>query len=173
MQILSKKMNHRRLAVVALFLAAVTTCIYPINAAILRIQESGPTLTITPASVLIKVGESANVSLTLSNSPPSFNKVCFGVEDFPTSGFVTTINPACVNIESSDLAVLTVEATPAAAPQNFTAYVVATAGNWTARVPINVTVEPAMPAWIPWSIILVFVLILLIPVIIKKKTKQR
>ena len=163
-------MKHRRLAVIALFLVAASTCIYPINAAIL--QQSGPTLTVTPLSVVIKVGDSANVSLALSNSPSGFNQVCFGVEDFPSSGFVTTFDPPCVSAESSNLAVLTVEATPAAAPQSFTAYVVATGGNWTGRVPINVTVEPAMPAWIPWSIILVFVLILLIPVIIKRKPKQ-
>lgn len=163
--------NPCRLAVIALFLVAASTCIYPINAAILRIQQSGPTLTITPPSVVIKVGDSANVSLALSNSPSGFNKVCFGVEDFPSSGFVTTFDPPCMSAESSNLAVLTVEATPAAAPQSFTAYVVATGGNWTGRVPINVTVEPAMPAWIPWSIILVFVLILLIPMIIKRKPK--
>jgi len=163
-------MKHRRLAVIAIFLVAASTCIYPINAAIL--QQSGPTLTVTPLSVVIKVGDSANVSLALSNSPSGFNQVCFGVEDFPSSGFVTTFDPPCVSAESSNLAVLTVEATPAAAPQSFTAYVVATGGNWTGRVPINVTVEPAMPAWIPWSIILVFVLILLIPVIIKRKPKQ-
>jgi hypothetical protein len=66
-----------------------------------------------------------------------------------------------------------VEATPAAAPQNFTAYVVAMRGNWTERVPFNVTVEPAMPAWIPWSIILIFILILLIPVIVKRKPRHR
>ena len=163
-------MKHRRLAVIALFLVAASTCIYPINAAIL--QQSGPTLTVTPLSVVIKVGDSANVSLALSNSPSGFNQVCFGVEDFPSSGFVTTFDPPCVSAESSNLAVLTVKATPAAAPQSFTAYVVATGGNWTGRVPIDVTVEPAMPAWIPWSIILVFVLILLIPVIIKRKPKQ-
>jgi hypothetical protein len=112
------------------------------------------------------------MSLLLSNSPLRF-KICFRTEDFPTSGFVITFDPPCVNADYSTLAVLTVEATPAAAPQSFTAYVVATGGNWTERVPINVTVEPAMPAWIPWSIILVFLLILLIPVMIKRKPKQR
>ena len=161
----------RRLAVIALFLAAASTYIYPINATMLKIQQSGPTLSVTPPSVVIKVGDSANVSLALSNFPSDVNKVCFVVEDFPTSGFVTTFDPPCLSAKSSNLAVLTVEATPAAAPQSFTAYVVATGGNWTGRAPINVTVEPAMPAWIPWSIILVFVLILLIPVIIKRKPK--
>ena len=164
--------NHRHLAIIALFLAAASTCIYPINATTIRIQQSEPTLTVTPASITIKVGDSANVNLTLSNSLLSL-KVCFEVENFPTSGFVTTFDPPCVSADSSNLAVLTVEATPAAAPQSFTAYVVATGGNWTETAPISVTVEPAMPAWIPWSIILVFVLILLIPVIIKRGSKPR
>lgn len=164
--------NHRHLAVIALFLAAASTCIYPTNATTIRIQQSEPTLTVTPPSITIKVGDSANVNLTLSNSLLSL-KVCFEVENFPTSGFVTTFDPPCVSADSSNLAVLTVEATPAAAPQSFTAYVVATGGNWTETAPISVTVEPAMPAWIPWSIILVFVLILLIPVIIKRGSKPR
>ena len=165
-------MNHRRLAVIALFLVAASTCIYSTNATTLGIQQSEPTLTVTPPSIAIKVGDSANVNLTLSNSLLSF-KVCFEAEDFPTSGFVTIFDPPCVTSDSSNHAVLTVEATPAAAPQSFTAYVVATGGNWTERAPINVTVEPAMPAWIPWSIILVFVLILLIPVMIKRRPTQR
>ncbi len=165
--------NHCRLAVIALFLVAASTCIYSINATTIGTQQSEPTLTVTPPSVAIKVGDSANVSLALSNSLLSFNKVCFEVEDFPTSGFVTTFDPPCVTSDSSNHAVLIVEATPAAAPQSFTAYVVATGGNWTERAPINITVEPAMPAWIPWSIILVFVLVLLIPVIIKRRPRQR
>jgi len=163
-------MNHSRLAVIALLLATVNTCIFPITANSVRIHQSGPTLTVTPSSVVIKVGDSANVSLALAPSPSG--RVCFDVEDFPTSGFITTFYPPCVSTESS-LAVLTVEATPAAAPQNFTAFVVATGGNWTARATINVTVEPAMPAWIPWSIILVFILILLIPVIVKRRPKHQ
>lgn len=165
-------MNYSRLAVIALLFVATNTCIFP-TASSVRTQQSGPTLTVTPSSVVIKVGDSANVSLTLTALPSGFGRVCFGVEDFPTSGFVTAFDPPCVSTESSNLALLTVEATPAAAPQNFTAYVVATHGNWTERVPINVTVEPAMPAWIPWSIILIFVLILLIPVIVKRKPKRR
>jgi len=162
--------NNSRI-VIAIFLAAASICVFPVNALVLRIHQSGPILSVTPDSVVIKVGDSANVSLVLSNSPSDF-KVCFGVEDFPNSGFVTTFSPPCVRTESPNFAVLTVEATPAAAPQNFTAYVVATSGNWTSRAPINVTVEPAMPAWIPWSIILVFIIILLIPVIIKRKGKR-
>jgi hypothetical protein len=166
-------LNHARLGVIALILVAVITSTPSTTGAnVSRTQQSGPILTINPSSVVIKVGGSANVSLTLNNSSSGFGIVCFGVEDFPSSGFVTTFVPPCVNTQSSNPAILTVEATPAAAPQSFTAYVVATSGNWTSRVPIDITVEPAMSAWIPWSIILVFILILLIPVIIKRKSKQ-
>ncbi|MGA3404368.1 MAG: hypothetical protein ABSD49_01400 [Candidatus Bathyarchaeia archaeon] len=166
-------LNHPRVVVIALILVAVSTFNYLTTAAnAVRIQQSGPIIAVNPSSVVIKVGDSTSVNLTLTNSPASLGKVCFGVEDFPTSGFVTTIVPPCATVQSSiPVAVLTVEATPAAAPQSFTAYVVATSGNWTGRVPISITVEPAMPAWIPWSIILVFVLILLIPLMIKKKRR--
>jgi len=165
-------MNRSNLILITLLLTAANACIFPVTANGERIQQAGPILTITPSSVVIKVGDSANVSLRLSSWPSTFGNVCFGVEDFPTSGFITAFTPSCVNSESS-LALLMVEATPAAAPQSFTAYVVASAGNWSQRVPINVTVEPAMPAWIPWSIILVFVLVLLIPLIVKRKTKSQ
>jgi len=166
-------MNRSNLIMITLLLTAANTCIVPVTANSERIQQAGPTLTITPSSVVIKVGDSANVSLQLSNWPSTLGNVCFGAEDFPTSGFVTVFTPSCVNSEFSSLALLTVEATPAAAPQSFTAYVVASAGNWSQRVPINVTVEPAMPAWIPWSIILVFILVLLIPLIVKRKPKNQ
>jgi len=158
---------HFRLVFIALFLIA-TTGVYSTSATTSSSQQSEPALIVTPTSITIKVGDSGNVSLKILNSP-STHQICFAVEDFPTSGFITTFDPQCVRPDSSNVAVLTVEATPAAAPQSFSAYVVATGGNWTDREPINVTVEPAMPAWIPWSIILVFVLILLIPVLIKRR----
>lgn len=133
-----------------------------------------PVLTANPSSVVIKVGDSAKINLTLT-APVSPLKICLGVNGFPTSGFVTSIVPVCTSLQSGPtISVLTVEATPAAAPQSFTAFVVASSGNWTTRVPINITVEPAMPAWIPWSIILVFMIILILPLTIKtKKTKRK
>jgi hypothetical protein len=139
-----------------------------------RLWQSEPNLTVNPSHIVIKVGNSARLNLTLTNLRVKSEKVCFGVEGFPTSGFVTSAVPACAISQSSDRAasILTVEATPAAAPQSFTAFVVASSGNWTAKAPISVTVEPAMPAWIPWSIILIFILILIVPFAIKtKKTK--
>jgi hypothetical protein len=132
-------------------------------------------LIVNPASVVIKVGDSVKINLTLTNFALNPSKICFSVDGFPTSGFVTSIVPACMSSQSGEtVSILRVEATPAAAPQRFTAFVVATDENWTARVPIVITVEPAMPAWIPWSIILIFILILIIPLVIKtKKTPHR
>ena len=162
-------MNRSELAAIALLVTA--TSIFPVTVNSAKIRQSGPLLTVTPSSIVIKVGDSANVSVQLATSSSGFSNICFSVEDFPTSGFVTVFNPPCVSAQTIHPVLLTVEATPAAAPQSFTAYVVATAGNWTDKVPINVTVQPAMAAWIPWSIILVFVLILLIPMIVKNKRK--
>jgi len=101
-------------------------------------------------------------------------KVCFGVEGFPSSGFIESFDPACVNPkpDSETVTRMSVEATPAAAPQNFTASVVAIGPNWTVRSPINITVEPAMSAWIPWSIIFVFVLILIIPLLVRTRKTE-
>ena len=105
----------------------------------------------------------------MTRLPVSFGKVCFAVKGFPTSGFVASIVPTCANLQESGstISVLAVEATPAASPQSFAAFVVASSGKWTERVPFSITfsitVEPATPAWIPWSIILMFVLILLMP----------
>jgi len=167
-------LNHTRIWILTLFLIVVSAFNVPITvASMVRIQQSEPVLVINPSSLVIKVGESGNVSLTVTNAPSGFGYVCFGVEDFPTTGFVTTFVPSCVDVQSSSqLAVLTIEATPAAAPQSFTAYVTATHGDWTGKVAISITVQPAMPAWIPWSIILVFVLILIVPLIISKKRRR-
>ena len=140
-----------------------------------ELLQSRPVLSVRPSSVVIKVGDSARINLTLINSPVDSLKICFSVEGFPTSGFVTSTDPTCAGSQSSSpiVSVLRVEATPAAAPQSFTAFVIANGGDWTVKAPISITVEPAMPAWIPWSIILVFILILIIPLTIKtKKTKH-
>jgi hypothetical protein len=137
-------------------------------------SQSGPILTVDPSSVVIKVGDSAIVSVSLSDLPVSFGTVCFRLEGFPTSGFITSIVPTCVNPQQSGPAssVFTVEATPAAAPQSFTAFVVANSSNWSKSVEISITVEPAISTWIPWSIILAFVVILTIPLAFEiKKTR--
>jgi hypothetical protein len=55
---------------------------------------------------------------------------------------------------------LIVEATPAAAPQNFTAAILAISGNENASAPLTITVVPAISPWIPWLGILLFFLVI-------------
>lgn len=130
-------------------------------------------VTITPSSVIVKVGEKADVNVTLTN-PGDVGLVCFSLEGFPDSGFRTSFYPECAIPQATEIAtVLTVEATPAAAPQSFTAFVIAKIGSQTAQTPLNVTVEPAMPAWIPWLGILLFFVILGIAVTWRPKLQFR
>jgi hypothetical protein len=132
--------------------------------------QAQPTLTVSPSALVIKVGGNATAKVALSGFPLPYGVICFVVEGFPSSGFVTTFSPGCSNAETlgSINSNLTVEATPAAAPQNFTAFVVAERGNWTETTPVSIMVESGLPAWIPWSIILIFVLVILSPVLVKK-----
>lgn len=154
-------------------LLAAVSCAIPNTAYSTSILQSEPILTVEPSSVTIKVGDTASVNVTLTNPQINAGEVCFSVDGFPTSGFIESFNPTCFNSKPlvETLTLMSVGATPAAAPQSFTAFVVATGLNWTVRSPINITVEPAMPAWIPWSIILVFMLVLIIPLFIKAKKK--
>jgi hypothetical protein len=68
---------------------------------------------------------------------------------------------------------LMVEATPAAAPQNFTALILASLGNETASTPLTVTVVPAIPAWIPWLGIVVFFLVIGAALFIKPRKSEK
>ena len=117
------------------------------------------TVALSPSSVVVKVGETAKVNVTISDLSGE-GQVCFKVEGFPETGFRTTFNPECIVAQSGVLAVLSVEATPAAAPQTFTALVIATYAGQTAQAPVGITVEPAMPAWIPWLGLGLFLLFL-------------
>ena len=118
-------------------------------------------ITVTPSSVVVKVGEEVNVNVTITNPEKTAGQVCFSLVGFPESGFRTSFNPECAISQQAGIAtVLTVEATPAAAPQSFTAFVMAKIGSQIAQTPLNVTVEPAMPAWIPWLGLILFFAIL-------------
>jgi hypothetical protein len=64
---------------------------------------------------------------------------------------------------------LSVEATPAAAPQNFSVFVVASSATWSERAQLGITVVPALPAWIPWAMILAFILVFISSVVVRKK----
>jgi len=131
-------------------------------------------ITVTPSSVVVKVGEKANVNVTITHPEKTAGQVCFSLVGFPESGFRTSLDPECSIAQSDRIAtVLTVEATPAAAPQSFTAFVTAKSGSQTAQTSLTVTVEPAMPAWIPWLGLVLFFLILGIAVIWKPKLPSK
>jgi hypothetical protein len=68
---------------------------------------------------------------------------------------------------------LVVEATPAAAPQNFTAQILASVGNQTVSTPLTITVVPAIPAWIPWLGILVFFVVIGAALFVRPRKQQR
>ncbi len=130
---------------------------------------------IEPSSVVIKVGEKSEIQVTVTNPEKvSGGQVCFSLEGFPASGFRTTFTPECADSQSGNVGtVLTVEVTPAAAPQNVTAYVIATSGNQTAQTVLNITVEPAMPAWIPWAGLLAFFSVLGIAIFLKPRMPRK
>ena len=125
-----------------------------------KVPDSQLALSVNPSSVVIKVGDNATVTLTLTTNE-ILREACFGEQGFPDSGFVLAFIPQCVvTREGPSTAELVVEATPAAAPQNFTALILAGIGNQTASAPLTVTVVPAIPPWIPWMGILLFFLVI-------------
>jgi len=122
-----------------------------------NVRASNLSLSTDPSAVTIKVGDSANINLTTIGTYVPGLQVCFAEEGFPSSGFNLTFLPECASLQqSATKSMLIVEATPAAAPQNFTAAIVATSGNETASAPLTVTVIPAISPWIPWLGILLF-----------------
>jgi hypothetical protein len=126
-----------------------------------RVFGSQLNLSADPSAAVIKVGDKATINLTVTESPATSSTVCFSQQGFPSSGFTLTFLPQCapapLGVASAQLVV---EATPAAAPQNFTAVIVAVLGNQTASTPLTITVVPAIPAWIPWLGILLFFLVI-------------
>lgn len=158
------------LIVIALLASSLTRA----EATQVELRQVQPTLTIDPPSLEIKVGQSASARITLSGSPTAYGMVCFSLEGLPTSGFITSMTPECVSSGASEAinSTLTVEATPAAAPQSFSVFVVASSATWSERAQLGITVVPAMPAWIPWTIIAAFILILIGPILLGKKRKK-
>jgi len=133
---------------------------------------------IQPSNLVLNVGEKTQVNVSITNPENvSGGRVCFGLEGFPTSGFRTSFTRACSDSQQGGLGtVLTVEATPAAAPQTVNATVTAGDGSQTAYASLTVTVEPAFPVWIPWFGLALFVLFLAVaifwsPISRKKKTE--
>jgi hypothetical protein len=132
-------------------------------------------VTIQPSSITLKVGEKGNITVTILN-PDSVSgaQVCFSVDGFPMSGFRTSITPLCSSPEHGVIGtILTVEVTPAAAPQTVTAYIIAISGNQTAQAVLTVTVEPAMPGWVPWLGLLLFFALLGVGIMWRPKLPKR
>jgi hypothetical protein len=123
-------------------------------------------LAVDPSVAVIKVGDKATINLTLTSAGVS-GQVCYGEQGFPDSGFTLTFLPQCTQVQPVTATSLIVEATPAAAPQNFTATILATVGNRTASTPLTITVVPAIPAWIPWLGILLFFFVIGLALVVK------
>jgi hypothetical protein len=124
--------------------------------------DAGLGLTIDPSSVVIEVGEKARINVTVT-TPEALGtgQICFEVQGFPETGFRTSFLPECATPQLGGIrTVLTVEATPAAAPQNVTAFVIARSGSQVVQATLLVTVEPAIPPWVPWLGLLLFFSIL-------------
>ena len=137
------------------------------------VHDAGFGVTIEPSSVVIKVGDKSEIQVNVTNPQQiSGGQICFSLDGIPASGFITTFTPECADSQSGNVGtVLTVEATPAAAPQNVTAYVIASSGNQTAQTVLNITVVPAMPAWIPWVGLLLFFSILGIAIFLEPRIR--
>ena len=82
----------RTLAIFLLTLALVGTLIPQTIAPTLAKRDQALDtafgVTVTPSSVVIKVGEKVNVNVTLTNAGAA-GLVCFSLEGFPESGFRT------------------------------------------------------------------------------------
>jgi hypothetical protein len=83
----------------------------------------------------------------------------------PSTGFNTTVVPACVDAKQKSrmvTAVVVIDVTPAAAPQKIVALVVATSQAQSGQAGLNVTVVPAVPPLIPWLLVIGFVVVILV-----------
>lgn len=136
-------------------------------------SRSQLSLSDTPSAAVIKVGDKATINLTLTSAGIS-GSACFWEQGFPNSGFTLTFLPQCEQVQQlMTSAQLIVEATPAAAPQNFTATILATLQNQTASTSLTITVIPAIPAWIPWLGILLFFIVIGLALTVKPRKPRK
>jgi len=129
---------------------------------------------INPSTVTVKVGDKVEINVTITN--PELVKgtqVCFSLDGFPSSGFTTSFNPECSDNQHRFGTILTVDATPAAAPQTVTAYVIASSGGQSAQAILNLTVVPAMAAWIPWLGLILFFAVLGVAIFWRPKKSEK
>jgi len=149
---------------------------YPLTpSATYFVHASGSQLSLSdnPSAAVIKVGDKATINLTLTSVDTS-GLACFGEQGFPDSGFTLTFLPQCTQIQQPQTSTqLIVEATPAAAPQNFTANILASVGNVTVSTPLTITVIPAIAPWIPWLGILLFFLVIGLALVVKPRKLRK
>jgi len=140
-----------------------------------RASDAAFGVALSPSSIVLKVGEKAGINVTIT-SPEKVNgtQVCFTLDGFPSSGFRTSFSPECSSFHNGGFGtVLTVEVTPASAPQSVQGVVTASSGGQTAQAVLNLTVEPAMPAWIPWLGLILFFSVLGIAIAWKPKLRGK
>jgi len=158
---------------VSLFLLFLATC--NLMPGVYSQEVSGTRLGLltNPSAAVIKVGDKSAINLTATGGPIP-GVVCFSEQGFPSTGFTLTFLPQCAYSQDGVAsAQLIVQVTPAAAPQNFTALILATLGNQTASAPLTITVVPAIPAWIPWLGVLVFFLVIGAALFVKPRRCKR
>ncbi len=162
-----------RVLMVALVLALV--CV-PFGMSLpVQAQAAGFGVVLSPSSLVLKVGDKAGINVTITN-PERVNgtQVCYTLEGFPSSGFRSSFTPECSSSNNGGFdSVLTVEVTPAAAPQTVQGVVVASSGTASAQAVLNLTVEPAMPAWIPWLGLILFFSVLALAIVWKPNLSRK
>lgn len=178
--VLSTPARSPRISLIALFLLWISVPLSSLLVLTDLAYSSQPTqvgfgVTVIPSSVVIRVGEKARINVTVTNAETApAGQTCFSLEGFPDSGFRTSFVPECATFQLGKItATLTVEATPAAAPQSFAAFVIARSGGQTSKATLDVAVEPAFPPWIAWVGLLLFLLIFGIAIMGKPKLSIR
>jgi hypothetical protein len=136
-----------------------------------QVHDVGFGVALSPSSIVLKVGDTGAINVTVTN-PDKVNgtQVCFTLGGFPSTGFRTSFAPQCSSLQNGGFAtVLTIVVTPASAPQTVQGIVTASSGEQSAQATLNLTVEPAMAAWIPWLGLILFFVILTVAVLWKPK----
>ena len=162
-----------RLGLSTVYVALLLLAPVLVGGRLVAASDSELNLSLNPSAVVIKVGDNASITLTFATDEV-LRQACFGEEGFPSSGFILIYLPQCAITQSQPTNTeLIVEATPAAAPQNFTALILASIGNQTASAPLTVTVVPAIPPWIPWLGILLFFLVIGAALFVRPRKPKR
>jgi len=178
--VLSTPARSPRISLTTLFLLWISIplsslSVLTANAYSSQPSEAGFGVSVVPSTVVIRVGGQVRINVTVAlTEGASIEQVCFSLEGFPNSGFRTSFLPECATPQSNRItAILTVEVTAAAAPQSFTAFVIARSEAEIMQATLDVTVEPAFPPWIAWTGLLLFLLVFGVAIAGKPKLSIR